>query len=179
MKLLPEQGEGHGYGHCQLWLPRYTGKPIIAYGTLIFVIALITGLVLWWPRRWNKTIRDASFKIKWTAKFKRLNYDLHNVLGFYTLLVALVLGLTGMVYGMQWFSDVVYWTASGGEKCSGERVISDTIAASTYEVADEDVFFRQVLASEIDPAQNQIAIQYPYGKSGAWNVNINPSFQTR
>ena len=166
-------------GHYQLWLPRYIGKPIVAYGTFIFVIALITGLVLWWPRRWNKTTRDASFKIKWIAKFKRLNYDLHNVLGFYSLLIALVLGLTGMVYGMQWFSDAVYWTASGGEIRSEERMISDTTATSTFGIADEDVLFRQVIASGIDPAQNQITIQYPYGKAGAWNVTINPSFQTR
>ena len=166
-------------GHYQLWLPRNIGKPIVAYGTLIFVIALITGLILWWPKRWNKSSRDASFKIRWTAKFKRLNYDLHNVLGFYSLLVALILGLTGMVYGMQWFSDAVFWTASGGEKRDMERITSDTTAVGTFKMNDEDVLFQQVLDSGIDPAENQIAIQFPYGKAGAWNVNINPSFQTQ
>ncbi|MDT0650116.1 PepSY-associated TM helix domain-containing protein [Autumnicola edwardsiae] len=166
-------------GHYQLWLPRNIGKPIVAYSTLMFVIALITGLVLWWPKRWNKSTRDASFKIKWTAKFKRLNYDLHNVLGFYSLLVALVLGLTGMVYGMQWFSDAVYWTASGGEIRTQNLPGSDTTAVAQYDKRQEDVLFEQVLDSGIDPARNRVGIQYPSGKTGVWNVNINPSFETR
>ncbi|WP_424492933.1 PepSY-associated TM helix domain-containing protein [Salinimicrobium sp. GXAS 041] len=166
-------------GHYQLWLPRNIGKPIVAYGTLMFVIALLTGLVLWWPKRWNKNTKDASFKIKWTAKFKRLNYDLHNVLGFYSLLVALILGLTGMVYGMKWFSDAAYYAASGGKEQNTEITVSDTTAVGSFEMADEDVLFRQVMNTGIDPSENQITIQYPRGNEGTWNVNINPSFQTR
>jgi uncharacterized iron-regulated membrane protein len=166
-------------GHYQLWLPRNIGKPIVAYGTLIFVIALITGLVLWWPKRWNKSTRDASFKIKWTAKFKRLNYDLHNVFGFYSLLVALVLGLTGMVYGMQWFSDAAYWTASGGKTQNQNRVTSDTTVVAQHDQKEEDILFTMLLDSGVDPAKNQVGITYPYGKTGVWNVNVNPSFDTR
>lgn len=166
-------------GHYQLWLPRSVGKPIVAYGTLIFVIALLTGLVLWWPKRWNKRTKEASFKIKWTAKFKRLNYDLHNVLGFYSLLIALVLGLTGMVYGMQWFSDAAYWTASGGENRNTKSLISDTTAVSTINLPEEDILFQNVVQSGIDPNDNSITIQFPRGETGVWNVGINPSFQTR
>jgi len=103
-------------GHYQLWLPRPIGQPIVAYATLIFVITLISGIILWWPKKWTKTTTKASFFIKVKAKFKRINYDLHNVLGFYALLVALVLGLTGMVYGMKWFADTVYFAGSGEVK---------------------------------------------------------------
>ena len=52
------------------------------------------------------------FKIRWTAKFKRLNYDLHNVLGFYALFIGIILGLTGMVFAMKWFEKTVYVVAS-------------------------------------------------------------------
>lgn len=74
-----------------------TGEWIIDIATIIFLIELITGLVLWWPAKWTKTTREQSFKIKWKAKFKRLNYDLHNVLGFYSLAICLVLTLTGLI----------------------------------------------------------------------------------
>ena len=49
----------------------------------------------------------------WKAHVKRFNYDLHNVLGFYSLLLALVLALTGMVFSFGWFSRAVYVVAAG------------------------------------------------------------------
>lgn len=99
--------------HWSLLLNDKYGQPIVGWSVLIFVILLITGLVLWWPKKWNKATRERSFKIKWKAKFKRLNYDLHNVLGFYSLLLALVLALTGMVWSFKWFYSLVYVTAAG------------------------------------------------------------------
>lgn len=102
-------------GHRFLWMPVEIGRPIVNYSTLIFVIILITGMVLWWPQKWTKATRDQSFKIKWKASFKRVNYDLHNVLGFYSLLVVLAMALTGMVYGIKWYSKGLYWVTSGGQ----------------------------------------------------------------
>jgi uncharacterized iron-regulated membrane protein len=95
------------YIHWSLLLNTRIGQPIVGWATLIFVVLLLTGLVLWWPKRWNRANRQRSFKIMWKAHIKRLNYDLHNVLGFYTLLLALVLGLTGMVFAFGWFSKWV------------------------------------------------------------------------
>jgi len=74
-----------------------TGDWIVAICTIIFLIELITGFILWWPKRWTKTTREQSFTIKWKAKWKRLNYDLHNVFGFYTLSICLVLTVTGLI----------------------------------------------------------------------------------
>ncbi|WP_291104701.1 PepSY domain-containing protein [Dysgonomonas sp. UBA7630] len=43
-----------GMGHFSLWLPYSIGQPIVGYSTLVFVIVIITGLILWmshpaWP----------------------------------------------------------------------------------------------------------------------------------
>jgi len=115
-------------GHRFLWLPYEIGRPIVNYGTLTFVIILITGMVLWWPRKWTKAAREQAFKIKWKATFKRVNYDLHNVLGFYALLVLLAIGLTGMVYGIEWYSKGLYWVTSGGQTLPDfKRAKSDSL----------------------------------------------------
>lgn len=103
-------------GHRFLWLPYKIGRPIINYSTLICVITLFSGLVLWWPKKWNKSARNQSFKIKCGASFKRVNYDLHNVFGFYALLVLFAIGVTGMVYGLEWWSKGLYWATSGGKQ---------------------------------------------------------------
>jgi uncharacterized iron-regulated membrane protein len=98
--------------HWSLLLHHPIGEQIVGWSTFIFVILLITGLILWWPKKWSKATREQSFKIKWSAKFKRVNYDLHNVLGFYSMLFALVLALTGMVWAFKWFQATVYVIAA-------------------------------------------------------------------
>lgn len=100
------------YIHWSLLLHHPVGEWIIGWSTLIFVILLITGLILWWPKKWTKKAREQSFKIKWSGNFKRVNYDLHNVLGFYSMLIALVLAFTGMVWAFKWFEATVYVIAS-------------------------------------------------------------------
>lgn len=73
------------------------GGWVVAVSTIVFVISTLTGLILWWPKRWTKATRKASFTIKWKARFKRLNYDLHNVFGFYSLIFCFILGMTGLI----------------------------------------------------------------------------------
>lgn len=102
-------------GHYNLWLPLWLGKPIIATATLIFVLLLISGILLWWPK--SKNARQQRFKFKWTKNTgkKRRNYDLHNILGFYASFIALIIALTGLVWGFEWFAKS-YYTVLGGNK---------------------------------------------------------------
>ena len=86
------------YIHWSLLLNTPYGQPIVAWSTVIFVILLVTGLILWWPKKWTKSMRDRNFKIKWKASFRRVNYDLHNVPGFYSLIPALLIAATGLLF---------------------------------------------------------------------------------
>ena len=136
-------------GHRFLWMPVEIGRPIVNYSTLIFVIILITGMVLWWPQKWTKATRDQSFKIKWKASFKRVNYDLHNVLGFYSLLVVLAMALTGMVYGIKWYSQGLYWVTSAGQSLPEfKRPQSDSLQAGKLYTPDQamDLAWGKVLS---------------------------------
>jgi uncharacterized iron-regulated membrane protein len=123
-------------GHRFLWLPFAIGRPIVNYGTLVFVILLITGMIWWYPKKWNKSTVDKSFKIKWGASFKRVNLDIHNVLGFYSLILLLFIALTGMVYGISWYSEGLYWVTTGGKtlegRGGGRRLQSDSLQAGRF-----------------------------------------------
>lgn len=160
-------------GHRALWLPWDYGRPVVGYSILIFVIELITGLVLWWPKNLNQTNRDKSFKIKWKGTFKRVNYDLHNVFGFYFLLVALVLALTGLVYSFQWVSKTLYRTASGGKPSPGwiEVPPSDTTRAGTPELSAEDRLWKRFW---LDPTERgSVFIAFPQKNTDTYFVNVN------
>ncbi|RPE14197.1 PepSY domain-containing protein [Chitinophaga lutea] len=140
-------------GHRFLWLPYKIGRPVVNYGTLIFVFILITGMVLWWPKKWKKSTREKSFSIKWKASFKRVNYDLHNVLGFYSLVVVLAMALTGMVYGIEWYSKSMYWATTGGKTLHpfGGGAVSDSLQLGRH--------FTPVQA--MDAAWAQVVTKHP------------------
>lgn len=108
-------------GHRHLWLPREIGQSIVGWSTFIFFILLVSGLILWWPKKWTRASREKSFKIKWKAGFKRVNYDLHNVLGFYSLIFALVMAVSGLVMSFTWARSSVYWLAGGDNTVRKER----------------------------------------------------------
>lgn len=123
-------------GHFHLWLPHEIGEVVTGWGTFIFFFLLISGLILWYPKKWNKANRNKSFKVKWDASFKRLNYDLHNVLGFYAVIVALIMAFTGLCMSFNWFREGVYW-ASGGDtevKSKTEQLATkDTITGNSVD----------------------------------------------
>jgi uncharacterized iron-regulated membrane protein len=160
-------------GHLNLWLPYKIGRPIVDYSILVFVITLITGLILWWPKKWNKYNREKSFRVKWTATFKRLNYDLHNVLGFYALLVLLVIASTGLVWAFGWFQQSLYWLTSGGRSApQWINVASDTTFAGTPAVQPADKIWNRLW--ENNHQMKSIYMGFPRERADAFFVNINP-----
>jgi uncharacterized iron-regulated membrane protein len=88
--------------HQNLLLPYETGSLIVGSSCLMFLVLLITGFVLWIPK--TKSGWKQRFTIKWNAKWRRVNYDTHNVGGFYVLPFAVIIVVTGLV----WSEDGIY-----------------------------------------------------------------------
>lgn len=97
--------------HTNLLLPYEVGHRIVGVSVLVFVISLLTGLVLWWPR--NKATLKQRFSVKWSARWRRVNYDSHNVFGFYSLLPALLIAVTGLVWSFDWVEQGLYFLFTG------------------------------------------------------------------
>ena len=119
------------YIHLYLLLPPKIGTLVVGISVIIFVILMITGIILWWPKR--KTDRKRSLTIKWNGRWRRVNYDLHNVLGFYATAVALILALTGLSISFDWVREGIYRSANLGKAYPKEKVklISDTLKKGT------------------------------------------------
>ncbi|MVT11027.1 PepSY-associated TM helix domain-containing protein [Chitinophaga tropicalis] len=157
------------HGHFYLWLPPAIGQPVVASVTLIFVVMLISGLILWWPK--NKNAAKQRFSVKWNANWRRVNYDLHNVLGFYILTIGLIIAFTGLVWGFQWFSKSLYFATSGGQELPSDvPPLSDTTRAAMYAVAEDHVW--QELKANA-PAHAGIFISFPKEKTEAISGSVN------
>ncbi len=92
--------------HQCLLLHYEVGHLIVGIATLIVTVMLITGMVLWWPK--NKAALRQRVTVKWNAKWRRINYDIHNVGGFYSMLIVLLLAVTGLVWTFDWWTNGIY-----------------------------------------------------------------------
>ncbi|RNI27192.1 PepSY domain-containing protein [Rufibacter immobilis] len=79
------------------------GKIVVGASTIIFVFLILTGLVIWFPKKiknWKQ-----GLKIKTSGNWKRTNHDLHNTLGFYSSMLLLIMALTGLCWSFEWYRD--------------------------------------------------------------------------
>jgi uncharacterized iron-regulated membrane protein len=162
-------------GHFYLWLPPEIGQPVVASSTLVFLVMLVTGIVLWWPR--NKRGVKKKFTIKWQAGWRRKNYDMHSVFGFYISWLALVLVFTGLIWGFQWFRDGVYSITSGGKSfVEYYSPTSDTTSIQLSNIpAIDQVWFKMV---KDYPNAESIEVHPPENTSTSIAANANPDAST-
>lgn len=162
-------------GHYYLWLPPAIGQPIVIVATVVFVVMMITGLILWWPR--NKAARKQRFSVKWQAKWKRKNYDLHNVLGFYMTWVVIFMAITGLVFGWQWFASSLYKVAGGEKSLTFVESPSDTThATAPAPLSNVDKLWLQMQKEHADAAT--IDVHFPETKSASIEIAANTDAST-
>ena len=82
------------------------GKLLVGISTLMFVIALITGVIIWWPRARKDLKRSLSIS---TGKGKHVFWkSLHVAGGMYALIFVLAMALTGLTWSFDWYRTAFY-----------------------------------------------------------------------
>lgn len=81
----------------------FWGRVIVGTSTIIFVLLLLSGIVIWWP----KTLRGLRNGLKITVNRSRHLFwrSLHAAGGMYALVFLLVMALTGLTWSFKWYSD--------------------------------------------------------------------------
>lgn len=83
--------------HRTLLIPT-AGKYIVGISSLVCVILMITGLRLWIPKKWKERKHlKARMSVKWDGSRKRINFDIHNTLGFFFAPFITLIALTGVM----------------------------------------------------------------------------------
>jgi uncharacterized iron-regulated membrane protein len=151
------------------------GGHIVDFATLFFVILLITGMVLWWPK--NKAAAKQRFWFKWKEglQWKRKNYDLHNILGFYSSFIIIFVAITGLAWGFEWVNKGIYYTATLGvpyKDWADPKSPSDSNSVALANV--EDIILQRTIASYGKPYAS-VSIYTPDTKAGVLAAYIYPS----
>ena len=95
--LGPAQSQDGGIG----W-----GRMLVGTSTLLFVVILITGIVLWWPT----TISTAKKRLRIPLRrgIFRFSFGLHLAGGAYTFILLLLMALTGLTWSFSWYKNGLY-----------------------------------------------------------------------
>ena len=145
----------------------YWGKMIVGASTLAFVVILLTGVVIWWPRN-SKMLRN-RLRIAVGKGWNRFWYDLHVAGGFYVLLLLLVMSLTGLTWSFEWYRNGFYsvlgveMSQDDSLKRENNAVKTDNVAQNKVEAGSVDVDSIKVetfgeavsLADAVSPATTQ------------------------
>ena len=110
------------------------GKTIVGYSTLVLVIIIISGLVIWYPR--NKKALKNRLKIQTKSGWFRFLYDLHVSGGFYSALLLLILALTGLTWSFDWYRDTFYSAFGISTTSKQTHALASAVSQKTTEKRD-------------------------------------------
>ncbi len=103
----------HGLIYLHRWLalsnqPPLVGRLVTGIANLVLLVLCLTGLWLWFPRRLAaRFLRPLlCFVPAYRGKARDLNW--HNVLGFWSLPIVLVLVVTGVVISFGWAHNLLF-----------------------------------------------------------------------
>ena len=130
-----------------------TGEFLNGFVGLATIILGLTGLVVWWPGRAHWLF---GFRYGWGTSWKRQNYDIHKLVGFYSSVAVIVVAASGLVY--TWPSLFRGIT----ERVTGSRVMTDAPRVQTL-MADRRVPLEQFIrvAEAAQPGTRAVQFGFP------------------
>lgn len=160
-------------GHMRLWLPRAIGEQVVGISILIFLCMLISGFLLWMPRKRKNLRQRLTFSWKETTKWKRKNFDLHAVTGFYICAIAFIIALTGSVMSYQWLREAVHF-AAGGEK-SVVFEVPENVSQTPFSEAIRPI--DRLLPRLRRESPDAVSFELHYPHSEAHSIYVETSYQ--
>jgi uncharacterized iron-regulated membrane protein len=90
---------------------RDTARAITGAANLAFLVLVLTGVVLWFPRRWTRVQFRAIGWFRGELRGKARDFNWHTVLGIWSFVPLVVIVASGVVISYRWAGDLVYRAA--------------------------------------------------------------------
>jgi uncharacterized iron-regulated membrane protein len=160
---------------------RLTARFVTGWSTLAFVALVVSGFVLWIPRRLNRASLARSVRPGWAPTPKARHFNWHTVVGFWCAPVLLILACTGVVLAFPWANRLLYVAAgtpqspplarpagATAERSDGSGVRAESAAAPDYRTVDA----AWSVATARLPTWQTIAIRIPASADGPVSFTI-------
>ena len=96
-----------------------TGLKVNGGVAAVLLLMSVTGLVAWWPgrARWR-----SGFRLSTGASWKRITWELHSIVGFFSSAALIVFAITGVYYGFREpMTKAVLWAVRGAPPTAAPR----------------------------------------------------------
>ena len=144
--------------HESLLIPVHrTGRVLNGVGGALLLLLNATGMVIWWPgvRNWTRAL-----KVDFQRNWRRINFDLHLAVGFWTILIASFWAFSAIYFA--WPREILRFVNS----------LSPVITAQPPAVSVEperiipEIDLRPLVkrAFEIDPGTTLGGVDFPYSR---------------
>lgn len=148
------------------------GKLVTGVANLIFVGLCISGLYLWFPRRWALRALRQQLTLKKGAKGKARDFNWHNVFGFWSLPVLIVLAGSAVVISFQWGHRLPFLLM--GETPPASRGSGMTPATVSVEEGIPQAPYKQVVSNvaAVFPDWQKMEIQLPKASAPTESLKV-------
>ncbi len=130
------------------------GRRVNGYGAAFLLVLNITGMVVWWPgiQTWVRALL-VDFRRTW----RRVNFDLHRAVGFWTLAITSFWAISGIYFG--WPAQSFAWI----DRVSKIVTVRPPIVSvrPQREAARPDLQALIAQASALDPGTTLMGISFP------------------
>jgi uncharacterized iron-regulated membrane protein len=107
-----------------------TGRSVNGLGGFLLIVLALTGIVVWWPgiNTWRRSVI-----VHRSVGWRRFMWDLHSMIGFWTLGFTVLFGLSGAYLGNpQSFQDLADRLQPPTEANAGDRFVDQAIYWLAY-----------------------------------------------
>ena len=154
--------------HSSLFIPGQIGKNIVGTFGLVMLFMVMSGLVIWWPKK-------ITFKRAMTFKFsstgKQFHRDLHSAVGFWTSLIILITSFAGVYLAFTPQTTATILAIFPGKdlkKSANEMAIDPGLSFLTIdELAD-------LAAKNISSDAKLLSVNFPTKPEQPFRINFAP-----
>ena len=137
-----------------------TGSTILGVAGIVLVFLTLSGIYLWWPL---KRVTVAGRK-----SWRRLNFDLHYAVGFYSSLFLLILSFTGVMVSFDQYTVPAMYKMTHSERA--EMDVESTPLDGAHPISPDQAV-KVGLATL--PGTQLITLMTPAGRDGAYRVGLH------
>jgi uncharacterized iron-regulated membrane protein len=158
---------------------RATARAITGGSNLAFFWLAVTGVYLWWPRSWQWRGLKSSLVFNPRLRGKARDWNWHNVIGFWSSGVLVILTLAAAVMSYPWANDLLYFLTGSepppraegsGPGAQAQQRRSEGEARERKPMASFDAFFAR--AEQQAPGWITMMMRLPPRGDGPVNLLI-------
>jgi uncharacterized iron-regulated membrane protein len=144
------------------------GKTIIGTGNVMFLFLLVSGIFLWFPKRWTLSGIKLITLFQRRLKGRGRDWNWHNVFGFWAAIPLLVIVSAGTVIAFPWANALVFRIAGEQPPKPGER---KKVKPAPLPADHTGINAALATAQSSTPDWQSIQLQLPFTKEATFAIS--------